>query len=73
MFKDGDDVFLTCDGETIPGKIDLISPNQAAAMLSFDGLLGGHAGFMGVARYDDMAEGSYLSIINHTRVTIRPR
>jgi hypothetical protein len=72
MFKDGDQIFLTCNGKTVPGRIDLISPDQVSAMLCFDGALGKHVGYMGVTRHDK-ALGIYLSIIDGTQVRMRLR
>jgi hypothetical protein len=72
MFKNFDEIFLTCNGKTVPARIDLITPNQVAAMVSFEGMLAGHISYMGVTRLDKEL-GIYTSIIDGTQVTMRLR
>jgi hypothetical protein len=70
--EEGDDILITCDGVTVPGKLIMISRNQVAALLSFDGDLGGHTGSLPVTRHDT-ARGIYRSIINGTSCTFQKK
>jgi hypothetical protein len=70
MFNDGDEIFVTSNGKTLPGRIMLITTNQVSAMLEFDGMIGSHAGYMGVTLHGKEL-GIYTSIIDGTQVTMR--
>src|SRR5258707_1239590 len=52
IFEKGDAITITCGDRIVTGKIDLISKNQVSAVVTYDALLGGHAGMMPVMRYD---------------------
>jgi len=67
-FEEGDDILITCEGRTVAGKLIMISKNQVAALLSFDGVFGGHVGSLPVTRHD-ASRGIYRSIIDGTAVT----
>ncbi len=74
MFKDGDSIYVTAKngGQTVAGKILMITPNQVSALLEFVGMLGNHAGYMAVQRHDANL-GVYRSIIDGTEITMRSR
>jgi hypothetical protein len=61
---------ITCDGHTVPGKIEIASPNGHSLMISFEALLHGHAGMMPLAMMDD----GYHSIVDGVAVSLaRPQ
>jgi hypothetical protein len=68
--KDGDDILIVCEGRTLPAKVVMISTNQVAALIAFEGILGGHVGSMPVQRWNKDL-GLYRSIINGTEVKLR--
>jgi hypothetical protein len=70
--EEGDDILITCDGHTVAGKLIMISKNQVAALLAFDGVVGGHAGSLPLTRHD-AARGIYRSIIDGTAVTFQKK
>ena len=67
IFQKGEAVEITCEDRTVEGQIMLISPNQVAAMIAFEAILGGHVGRMPVMKHSD---GVYRSIIDGTEVRI---
>lgn len=68
--ENDEEVLITCDGRTVPGKVVMVSSNQVSALVSFEALLGGHTGMMPVTRWD-LARDAYRSIINGTEITIK--
>jgi hypothetical protein len=64
-FQKGDEI-LTCDGRTVPGKIEIASANAVSLMISFEALLHGHAGMMPLLLHD----GGYRSIEDGVAVTL---
>lgn len=66
----GDDVLIIDKGKTVLGRVEMISTNQVSALISFDGMIGGHAGALPLMRHD-RALGLYRSIIDGTEVTLR--
>ncbi len=70
--KDGDDILITSCGRTLPAKVVMISTNQVAAMIAFEGILDGHVGMMPLTRWDK-DRGLYKSIITGTEVVVRER
>jgi len=68
----GDDILVTCEDRTVEGTILMISDNEVSAMISFDTMIGSHAGMMPVTRWD-AARGVYRSIIDGTEITMRKK
>ena len=48
----------------------MISQNQVSVLLTFDGMIGGHAGMLAVQRHDK-SRGIYRSIIDGMEITMR--
>ena len=73
MIKEGDDILITCDGQTITGKLTMLSKDKVSALLSFGKeIFAGHVGGIPVQRYD-LARGVYRSIIDGTAVTFQKK
>jgi hypothetical protein len=71
--EEGDDILITCDGQTIAGKLTMISKDGVSALLSFGKeIFAGHVGGIPVQRYD-LARGVYRSIIDGTAVTFQKK
>jgi hypothetical protein len=66
-WKTGDHVWITCEGTTVRGSIELASGNGASLMLSFEAILAGHVGSMPVLLDDD---GVYRTLDGSTKVTV---
>lgn len=70
-FKAGQDVVITCDGNSLAAKVTLASDNGRSLMLSFDAALwsgaGMYAGQMPVLRDDD---GVYHELMSGHEVSI---
>lgn len=67
-WQKGDRVVITYGDRTVDGEVTLASPNSVSLMLSFEALLGGHAGMMPVLLDDD---GVYKSLIEWKPVILR--
>jgi hypothetical protein len=67
ILKSEDSVFLEYCGLTVPAKVLLASKNGRSLLLSFDALLGKHAGAMPVLMGDD---GVFRSTIDDQPVQI---
>jgi len=72
MYSKGDAILIACEDRTIEGEVLMISENQVSALISFDAMIGTHAGMMPVTRWD-AARNAYRSIIDGTEVTIRKK
>lgn len=72
MMIKGEDVEVTFEHRTVIGKIEMISDNQVSLLVSFEAVLGGHAGMMAATRHDKERH-IYRSIIDGTPVTIRSK
>lgn len=74
-FKNGDHVKITCDGQSVPGRVVMMSPNQRAGALWWDAMkhevmIGGHIGFLLIMREKD--DCGYHSLIGGFPVKIEP-
>jgi hypothetical protein len=67
--KEGDEITVSCEGETLPGTILMVSSNQNSLFVSFDGRLSGHLGAAALLWED----GRYRSIISGVPMTVAPR
>ncbi len=65
-----DAIVITCGDRTLPAKVEMISNNQVSILISFEALLGGHAGMMPATRWDT-ARNAYRSIIDGTEFVVK--
>ena len=68
-FQKGDEIEITCEGRILDGVIVLASANNDALAISFEAIIGMHAGTMPLIRQD----GIYRSLIDGTEVVIRKK
>ena len=69
IFKTGDLVRITYEGEAIEGRVLLASANGVSLMLEFDGVLGSFAGMMPVLYVDN----EFTELANKKPVYVKPR
>lgn len=74
-YKQGDEVEITYDGQTVDGVIRLISGNRKSGMIMFEGILGigdgGYAGMMPI--FLDEENMIYRDLIFKKHVGLRPK
>lgn len=68
--ENGDEVAVTCGDRTVPANVVMVSSNQVSILLSFEAMLGGHAGMMPATRWD-MERNAYRSIIDGTEIIVK--
>jgi len=69
-FEKGDRIKIVYGEREVEGEVVIGSHNNAALMISFDAMLGGHVGVMPVLVHDQ-ERGIYHSIIDGTEVRIQ--
>lgn len=70
--KRGDHVWITYDGQTLPALVGIASPNGRAAMLMFDGILGGYVGTMPVFADDADLSSDFIDLLHGHEVILQP-
>lgn len=65
--KQGDKVYATYNGRTVPAVVTLASPNGRSLVIAFEAMLGGHVGMMPIFQLND---GTYRSLLENEPVEL---